>query len=102
MSGSPLGFPVEDSLSRTKVKTAIGHRYNYLAAHDLRSAAGFCCPLQMRVRVVLTGAVVLGLADRCMGSQLLQPALVIAVEATFIVVYQKTTVVEPQRGCQSS
>jgi len=54
----PVKFSVEDPLPRAKVEAAIGDGDDNLAPHDQQRAAGFCCPLQMRVGVVFTGAVV--------------------------------------------
>jgi hypothetical protein len=61
-----------------KVPAAVGHRRHHLAAHYL--------PLQVRVGIVLAGAVVLVLADRRVRGPALQPLFVIGVQATFVVV----------------
>jgi hypothetical protein len=83
----------KDPLPRARIKPAVGHRDHHLAAHHLRSAAGFCCPLQVRVRIVLTGAVVPILVDRRVRCQFFEPHLVIMMQAAFVVVCQKNTIV---------
>jgi hypothetical protein len=92
---------VEDPLLGTKVEAAAGDGDDHLAAHDLRSAAGFCCPLQVRVggpvrsswtrrrrstAGVLSGAVVEVLAGRRVRRQFFEPHLVIVMQAAFVVV----------------
>jgi len=49
-----------------------------LAAHDL--------PLEVRVAVVLTGAVVVVAADRLVRGQFLQPVLMVGKEASLVVI----------------
>src|SRR3954454_19588025 len=80
----PLGAPavefaVEDLFPGSEVEAAVGDRHHHLAAHDL--------PLVVGVRVVLAGAVVLiALRAGIEGGQLLQPALVVLVQAGLVVV----------------
>ena len=57
---------------------AVGHRYHHFTAHDL--------PFQVRIGVVLAGAVVPILVDRCMWRQLFKPHLIIVVQAALVVV----------------
>jgi hypothetical protein len=56
-------LPVKDPLPGAKIETAVGYRDDDLAAHYL--------PFQMRVRVILAGAVVPVLLDRRVRRQLL-------------------------------
>jgi hypothetical protein len=87
---SAVELAVEDPFPCAKVQSPVGHRYDYLSAHDL--------PLEVSVGVVLPGAVVFILADRCMRGQLFQPFLVILVQTILVVVYQKNTVARDWRG----
>src|SRR3954452_2043873 len=80
----PLGAPavefaVEDLFPGSEVEAAVGDRHHPLAAHDL--------PLVVGVRVVLAGAVVLiALRAGIEGGQLLQPALVVLMQARLVVI----------------
>jgi len=74
----PVELTVEDLLPGAEVQPAVGDRHDHFAPHDL--------PLQMGVGVVLAGAVVAIVADRLVRGQLLQPILVVLMEAAFIIV----------------
>jgi hypothetical protein len=71
-------LPVKDPLPGAKIEPAVGHRHDHLATHDL--------PLQVRVGIVLAGAVVPILVDRCVRCKFFEPHLVIVVQAALIVV----------------
>jgi hypothetical protein len=72
-------LPVKDLLPPPKVELPFGDGHDDLAAHDL--------PLQVGVGVVLAGAVVLvALRRRVERGQLLQPLLVVLVQARLVVV----------------
>jgi hypothetical protein len=75
---APVEFAVKNLLPRAEVEAALGDRHYHLAAHHL--------PLEMRIGVVLAGAIVPVLRNRFVGGELLQPLLVILVQAAFIVV----------------
>ena len=70
---APVELAVEDLLPRPEVQPAARDRDDDLAAHHL--------PLEVRVGVVLAGAVVAILADRRVGRQLLQPIVVVLVQS---------------------
>ena len=70
---------VEDLLPRAEVELALGDGHDDLPAHDL--------PLHVGVGVVLAGAVVVvGFGRRVERGQLLQPLLVVVVQARLVVV----------------
>ncbi len=85
----PVKLAVKDPLPRAKVEAAVRHSNDDLAAHNL--------PFQMRVRVILAGAVVPVLVDRRVRRQLFEPYLVIVVQATLIVVDENTRSNVPSR-----
>ena len=71
-------FAVEDLLPRAKVQPPPGHGDDDLAAHHL--------PFEVRVAVVLAGAVVTVTADRFVRGQVLEPRFVVGVQTGFIIV----------------
>src|SRR5688500_19487024 len=76
---APVELAVEDLLPRSEVQLPARDRYHHLPPHDLS--------LVMRVAVVFAGAVVVvPLRAGIVGCQPLQPALVVFVQAAFIVV----------------
>jgi len=74
----PVKLAVEDLLPRSKVQLPLGDGDDDLAAHDL--------PLYVGVGVVLTGAVVVVLGRGGVGGELLQPDLVVVMQAALVVV----------------
>lgn len=75
---TPVELTVENLLPGAQVQATIGHGHGDIPAHNHS--------LMMRIAVVLTSAVVQVAVDRGMGRQLLQPALVVLMQARFIVV----------------
>jgi hypothetical protein len=71
-----IELPVEDLFPRTEVQFPIRHRNNHLTSHYLA--------LEMRVGVVLAGAVVPVITNGVMGSESFQPGLVVVMEAAFV------------------
>jgi hypothetical protein len=71
-------LPVEDALPGAKVQPAAGDSNHHLAPHHL--------PLQVRVCIVLPGVIVPVLSDGRVGSQFLQPFLIVLVQAILVVV----------------
>jgi hypothetical protein len=83
LPGQPFRLALKDPLPGAKVQSTLCDRDHDFAAHDL--------PLQMRVGIVLAGAVVQpapgpAMADRCVWRQPFKPHLVIVVQATLVVV----------------
>jgi len=75
-----IKFAVEDSLPRSEVEPTVGDGNDYFAAHDLSFVMG--------VSVILARAVVLVAADWFMWGEFFEPAFVVFVQSTLIVVYE--------------
>lgn len=75
---APVKFAIENLFPRPEIELALGDGDHDLTPHDLT--------LQMRVGVVLPGAVVLVVRDRFMRGQSFQPDLVILQQAVFRIV----------------
>ena len=82
LPASPVELAIEDPLPGTKVESAVGHRDDHLAAHDL--------PLQVGVGVIFARPVVLILTNRRVRCQPFEPHLIIVVQATLVVVDKHT------------
>ena len=78
LSSPAVELAVEDLLPRPEVERAFGNGHHDLTAHDLA--------LEMRVGVVLAGAVVIVLRGRLVRGELLEPDVVVVQEAVLAVV----------------
>src|SRR4030043_2103551 len=78
LAAPPVKFPIKNLLPGTEIQFPSRHRDHDFPSHNL--------PFQMGVSVVLPGSVVQILQDRLMGSQFLEPFLVILVEAGVLIV----------------
>jgi hypothetical protein len=91
LSTSPIKLTVKDLLPRAKIQAAIGDCHHNLTSHDLT--------FHVRIGVVFPGAIVTVLADRLVRGQLLQPVVVILVQAAFNIVDQKNIKTVACRSC---
>src|SRR5579859_5428154 len=78
LAPATVKFPIENLLPRTEIKPPFGDGDYNLAPHDLA--------FQMRVSVVLTGAVVQVLGNRSMRREFFEPGFIVLKEAAFRVV----------------
>jgi len=78
LPASPIKLAVKNLLPGAEIEAALADRDHHLAPHHLA--------LHVGVGVVLAGLVVLVAANRFVGGQLFQPALVILVQAALVVV----------------
>ena len=82
---------IEDLFPRAEIQLPVGDGHHHLSAHDLT--------FHVRIRIVLTRVIVAVLTDGFMGRQLLQPLLIVLMQAPLVVVYQKKIVVGRRDGC---
>ena len=75
-----IEFAVEDSLPRSEVKSTVSDGNDDFAAHDLSFVVG--------VPVIFARAIVLVAADWFMWGEFFEPAFVVFVQSTLIVVYE--------------
>ena len=78
----PIQLEVKDLFPRAKIQPPSGNRDHHLAPHD-RS-------LQVRIRVVFPGAIVLVLRMRLLRRQFLQPHFIVVMQAALVVVDKHT------------
>ena len=72
---SAVELAVEDLLPRAEIQLPIHYRYHHLPPHHLA--------FQVRIGIILTGAVVPVLVNRLMRCESFQPNLIVMVETTF-------------------
>jgi len=76
LAAHPVELAVKDLLPWTEIQFPIRHRHHHLPPHHLA--------LEVRVGVVLTGAVVPVLIDGRMRRESFQPDLIVVVEAALV------------------
>ena len=76
----PIEFAIEDSLPRSEIESTFGDGNDNFAAHDLSFVMG--------ISIILASAVVFVAADWFMWGELFEPAFVVIVQSTLIVVYE--------------
>ena len=69
LSPPPVKFTIKDPLPGAKIELAVRHRDHHLASYHLSFGVGVGVPVTSFRTGVLTAAVVLVLADRCMRRQ---------------------------------
>jgi len=80
LAPAAIEFAVEDLLPGAEVKFASSYGNYHFTAHDL--------PLHVSVGIVFASVVVAILVDRFVGSEFFKPCRVVAMESSFVVVYE--------------